>query len=83
MELPVDHPYADPPIIMQIVGRGRGNILQTYLMDDPPQGNSNKVLQKGRQAENTVAGAAFNEQIASYIIKKALIAPTGRRQAGQ
>ena len=59
--------------------RGRGKVLQTYSMDDPPpppQGNSNKVLQKGRQAENTVA--AFNEQIASYIIKKALIAPAGR-----
>ena len=56
--------------------------MQTYLMDDPPpQGNSNKVLQKGRQAENTVA--AFNEQIASYIIKKALIAPAAGRAIKQ
>ena len=42
----------------------------------------NKVLQKGKEAENTVIRrAAFKEQIASYIIqKKALIAPVGRQR---
>ena len=42
--------------------------------------DSNKVLQKGRQASRPKT-PSFKEQIASYIIKKALIAPAAGGRA--